>query len=199
MKKAITDETQSAILEAAWRLIAKEGRVDVGQAEIATAAGVSRQSIFYAFGNRTGLLTAMVNHHDERSPQLARLLEVATARDPSVETLLSVVEAWLDYLPDVFPVAALLDAAAMTDPDARSAIESRMVGRLLNGLTARLKGMAAAGVLPKGRDPVRTAEAIWELIHLPAWRLLVIDRGWSPAEFRASRLHLVRHLAASAP
>lgn len=196
--KPISEETRTAILSAAWDLIATKGRSDVGQAEIAEAAGVSRQTIFYAFGNRAGLLTAMVAHHDDTSPALKRLMEVSVVRDASVAQLLRVVSAWLDYLPEVYPVAALLDAAALTDAEAREAIESRMVGRLLNGFLARLKAMANAGALPTGRDPVKTAETIWELVHLPAWRLLVVDRGWSAGEFRANRLELVRALIEAA-
>ena len=194
--KTISPETRTAILAAAWELIATRGRTDVGQAEIAAAAQVSRQTVFYAFGNRAGLLQAMVAWRDDSSPALARLMEIGTNRNPAPEALFAVIDAWFDYLPDVFPVASLLDAAALTDPEAKSAIESRMVGRFLTGLTARLKGMASAGTLPPSRDPVRTAEAIWELVHFPAWRLLVIDRGWSPETFRANRLELVRALIA---
>lgn len=197
--KTISDETRSAILKAAWDLIAACGRTDVGQAEIAAAAGVSRQTLFYAFGNRAGLLQAMVSWRDDTSAALARLIEIAANRDPSPETLLAVIDAWLDYLPDVYPVASLLDAAALTDPEAKAAIESRMVGRLLGGLTARLQGMEKAGTLSQGRDPVQTAEAIWELLHFGAWRLLVVDRAWSPAAFRTNRRELIRTLIGPAP
>ena len=54
--KTISPETRTAILAAAWELISTRGRTDVGQAEIAAAAKVSRQTVFYAFGNRAGLL-----------------------------------------------------------------------------------------------------------------------------------------------
>ena len=80
MARSISEQTRAAILEAAWRLIEREGKVDIGQGAIAAEAGVSRQSIFYAFGNRTGLLTAMARHRDQQSPRLARLLEVANER-----------------------------------------------------------------------------------------------------------------------
>jgi AcrR family transcriptional regulator len=192
--KPISEQTRAHILATAWDLIARSGRADVGQAEIAAAAGVSRQTVFYAFGSRAGLLTAMVAFQDDRSERLRRLSEVSTRRDTSVGALVETVEAWLDYLPEVYPVAALLDAASLTDAEAKAAIESRMVGRLLAGLQRRLAAMAAARTLAAGRDPVRTAEAIWELVHLPAWRLLVVDRGWTPEAFRDNRIALVRAL-----
>lgn len=190
--KKISEETKAAILEAAWRLIAEKGRVDVSQSDIAAAAGVSRQSIFYAFGNRSGLLTAMVRHKDSTSPRLARLLEVSAERRDDPQLLLDVISAWIDYIPDIYPVASLLDAAAVIDPEANAAISDRMVGQVLNGFTARLRGMAKRGQLADGVDPDRAAQAIWEAIHLRAWRSLVIECGWSADEFKASRIDYAR-------
>ncbi len=190
--KKISYETKAAILEAAWRLIAERGRVDVGQGDIAAAAGVSRQSIFYAFGNRTGLLTAMVRHKDATSPRLARLREVGAARRTDAEQLLDVVAAWIDYIPDVYPVATLLDAAATTDPEARAAISDRMVGQLLKGFVARLRAMAERGQIAEGVDPDHAAQAIWEAVHIRAWRSLVVECGWSPDEFKRSRVAFAR-------
>jgi AcrR family transcriptional regulator len=190
--KKISDETKAAILEAAWRLIAERGRVDVSQGAVAAAAGVSRQSVFYAFGNRTGLLTAMVRHKDATSPRLARLLEVAGQQRGDPEQLLEVVGAWIDYLPDVYPVASLLDAAGMTDEEARAAIDDRMIGQLLTGLVTRLRWMKKRGQLAPGTEPDRAAQAIWEASHLRAWRSLVIECGWSPEEFKRSRVDVAR-------
>jgi AcrR family transcriptional regulator len=190
--KKISDQTKAAILEAAWRLIAEKGRVDVSQADIAAAAGVSRQSIFYAFGNRTGLLTAMVRHKDATSPRLARLMEVSTQRRSDAGQLLDVVGAWIDYLPEVYPVASLLDAAGLTDAEARAAIDDRMIGQLLAGLVATLRGMKKRGQLVSGMEPDRVAQAIWEASHLRAWRSLVVECEWTPEEFKQSRIGIAR-------
>ncbi len=191
MARSISEPTRAAIMEAAWRLIEREGRVDIGQAAIAAEAGVSRQSIFYAFGDRTGLLTAMARHRDQESPRLARLVEVASERRTDAGQLLDVVSAWIDYLPDVYPVAILLDAAAITDAEAKAAIEDRMIVLFRNGLVARLRSMARRGLLRKGADPDRTAHVVWEICHLRAWRSLVVDCGWTPEEFKSSRLALI--------
>jgi AcrR family transcriptional regulator len=197
--KKISDETKTAILEAAWRLMAEKGRVDVGQGEIATAAGVSRQSIFYAFGNRTGLLTAMVRHKDATSPRHARLLGVAQQRRSDPEQLLDIVEAWIDYIPDIYPVASLLDVAGIADAEARAAIDDRLVGQLLTGLTLQLRAMRKRGQLEPGTEPDRAAQAIWEASHIRAWRSLVIECGWSPDEFKRSRMDIARSFVVKRP
>ena len=190
--KKISYETKAAILEAAWRLIAERGRVDVGQGDIAAAAGVSRQSIFYAFGNRTGLLTAMVRHKDATSPRLARLREVGAARRTDAEQLLDVVAAWIDYIPDVYPVATLLDAAATTDPEARAAISDRMVGQLLKGFVARLRAKAERGQIAEGVAPPHPPHAGGGGGRVGAGGSLVVECGLAPDEFKRSRVAFAR-------
>ena len=133
-KKPISEETQTAILEATWALIAKHKRLDVGQAEIAAAAGVSRQTVYLAFGNRAGLLTAMVRHRDTRSDHVTRLGEISRARNISLQDFHTYLDIWIEYLQLIYPVGILLDAAALTDTDAASAWDDRMKGGLLAGL-----------------------------------------------------------------
>jgi len=79
-RRHITEETRVAILDAAWELIVESGKLDVVQAEIAAKAGVSRQTIYLAFGGRAGLLVAMLRNRDAHSGQVARLMEIADGR-----------------------------------------------------------------------------------------------------------------------
>ena len=74
---------------------------------------------------------------------------------------------------------------------AKAAIEDRMVILFRNGLLARLRSMARRGLLRENADPDRTAHVVWEICHLRAWRSLVVDCGWTPEEFKASRLALI--------
>jgi len=186
--KPITEATRAQILEAAWRLIAERGTSNIGQLEVAAAAGVSRQTVFYAFGNRTGLLTAMLRNHDENAPEVREIAKFGRADPVGPETLIAYTSAWLDYLPGVYPVGSLLYAAALTDPAARGAIEDRMVGQLLAGFRRLFRSLGGAGELVAGTNADVAAEELWCAVHFPAWRLLVAERGWSPEAFRASRI-----------
>lgn len=191
-KKPITEKTQAMILSVTWSLIAEKQRTDVSIAEIAEAAGVSRQTIYVAFGNRAGLLTAMVRNKDTQSDHVARLTEIshsATVTPADFERYLLV---WLDYLPIIYPVGIMLDAAALTDPEAAVAWDDRMMGALLAGLKRVLRQLAGNGQLSAGWDGERGAEMVWSLIHPTAWRQLVIGCGWSEEQFRRSRLEIVR-------
>jgi AcrR family transcriptional regulator len=191
-KKAISEETRAAILNATWSLVAEKRRLDIGQAEIAAAAGVSRQTVYLAFGSRAGLLTAMARNKDLQSDHVARLGQISQSDPMTPEDLQSYVEIWLDYLPLIYPVGILLDAAALTDAEAASAWDDRMKGALLGGLKRVFRQLAKRGQLAAGLKPDQAAEQVWSLMHPATWRQLVVECGWSPKEFRRSRLDIIR-------
>jgi AcrR family transcriptional regulator len=191
-KQPISEETRAAILTATWALIAEKRRLDVGQAEIAAAAGVSRQTVYLAFGNRAGLLTAMARHKDAQTDHVARLRAISRAETVTAADFFRYVGVWLDYLPLIYPVGILLDAASLTDPDARSAWDDRMKAAFLAGLKRALRHLAERGELAPGCDAGHAATLVWSLLHPTAWRQLVVDCGWSAGEFGRSRLAIIR-------
>jgi AcrR family transcriptional regulator len=194
-RKPISDHTRTAILDATWSLIAEKKRLDIGQAEIAAAAGVSRQTVYLAFGSRAGLLTEMARNKDLQSDHVARLAQISRAGTATPEDLQRYIEVWLDYLPLIYPVGILLDAAALTDAEAACAWDDRMKKALLAGLKRLFRQMAKRGHLAAGLEPDRAAEHVWSLIHPAAWRQLVVECGWSPQEFRRSRIEIIRATA----
>jgi AcrR family transcriptional regulator len=194
----ISEDTRVAILDAAWDLIAASGRLDVGQAEIAAKAGVSRQTIYLAFGNRAGLLMAMLRNKDAKTRHVARLTEIAGRSSVRPETFLAYVETWLDYLPHIYPVGIQVDAAALNDREAAAAWDDRMKA-LLHGMKVLLNALEAAGALAEGYSAAHAADVVWSLIHPSAWRLLVIERGWKPGDFRKDRLRSIQQLLLRKP
>lgn len=191
-KEPISEETRTVILNATWSLIAERKRLDISQTEIAAAAGVSRQTVYLAFGGRAGLLTAMARNKDLQSDHVGRLGEISRSDAVTPEDFQRYLEIWLDYLPLIYPVGILLDAAALVDVEAASAWDDRMKGALLAGLKRMLLQLSKRGHLVSGLKPVRAAELVWSLVHPAAWRQLVVDCGWRPQEFRRSRLEIIR-------
>jgi AcrR family transcriptional regulator len=192
MTKRISEDTRRTVLEAAWLLMGAQGRLDVGMAEIARAAGVSRQTLFYAFGNRAGLLVSMVRHKDSLSDHAARMSALARDGGADGATLHAFLDVWMSYLPEVYPVAIRLETTSLTDADAALAYTDRLRrGGVHRGLELILVRLAASGGLAPGRDPVRLADLCLSLVLPSTWRALVVDSGWTPAEFAASRHALV--------
>lgn len=184
--------TRERIVEATWKLMEEGGDVQVRIADIAQAAGVSRQAVYLHFGNRANLLLAAVQHRDRTSATRAILR--AAAEDPVPGALGAFVEAWFEHIPRIQPVAQLLSAASLTDAEARVALEDRMalLRRLVTTLAGRLE---AAGMLAPGWTIAEAADWIWHRTHLDGWRHLVADRGWDAAEYgRRVRASLERDL-----
>ena len=142
----LTSQTREAVLGAAWRLIVERRRVDVSLADIAATAGVTRQSIYLGFGNRVGLLVAMARHADAQSTHARRMRAIALGAADRPEALLAFVRAWLQHLPEIYPVGMLLSAAAVTDPEAAEAFHDRMIGGLRYGVCRPLERLAMGGI-----------------------------------------------------
>jgi AcrR family transcriptional regulator len=172
--------TRERILEATWKLMEESHDLTVRIADIAGAAGVSRQAVYLHFGNRANLLLAAVQHRDSTSPTWA--IKRAAEEDPVPEALANFVEAWFEHIPRIQPVAHLLSAASQIDAEARVAWDDRMalLRRLIVALTRR---MAKGGVLKPEWTVERAADWIWHRTHLDGWRHLVRERDWDAAEY----------------
>jgi AcrR family transcriptional regulator len=174
------DVTRGRILDTAWRLARERGLGAVTVAEIASAAGVSRQLVYVHFSNRGGLLVAMTRHQDARSGFRGR---VRATRDlEPVPALEALIRAWHDYVPEILVVAQELEAALLTGGEAAAAWRDRM-GELREAFRIAVERVAAAGALADGWSVDAAADWIWGLCQ-PSNRIhLVAERGWDPAEY----------------
>lgn len=165
-------DTPTRILETAWDLVTERGTVEVTVGEIAAAAGVSRQLVYFHFENRAGLLTAMARHRDETSG----FVEAAAAarRMPPAEGLEHLLRAWCEYMPTIASVARALEVS----DDGGSAWRQRM-GELRDALRAAV----ARVELAPGWSADRAADWAWSRIQPTTWQHLVGERGWSAEEY----------------
>jgi AcrR family transcriptional regulator len=172
--------TRARILEAAWDLVRARGAAAVTMQEVAAASGVTRQLVYFHFGDRAGLLIAMTRHHDERSGFRERV--AATRRLAPDEGLEALLREWLLYIPDILPVATALQAAAETSEDAAEAWRDRM-DDLREAFRIALARLRREGRLAPGWSVDAAADWVWARSHLSGWRQLVGDRGWRPERY----------------
>jgi AcrR family transcriptional regulator len=184
------DETRTRILETAWRLARKRGLGAVTVAEIAAAAGVSRQLVYVHFSNRAGLLVAMTRHQDARSGFRDRAW--ATRDLEPAAALEALIRAWHDYLPEIVPVAAELEAAVITGEDGAEAWNDRM-GELREAFRVAVERLELA----PGWTVDTAADWAWARCQPSSWRHLVQERGWDPGEYaRRTTASVLREILA---
>jgi AcrR family transcriptional regulator len=173
-------ETRTRILAAAWRLVLARGAAGVTMRDVAASAGVSRQLVYIHFGDRAGLLVAMARHHDEQSGFIERV--AATRALPPVEALEALLRTWFDYVPEILPVAAELQAAAAGGDEAAAAWSDRM-GDLRQAFRIALARLRREGRLARGWTVDAAADWVWMRSHLSGWQQLVNERGWPPRRY----------------
>lgn len=173
--------TRSRILEAAWALVRDRGLNDVTLAEIAGAAGVSRQLVYFHFENRAGLLVAMARHHDVRSGFRERVAATGSlSPEDGIEALL---RAWFEYIPEILPIARALEAAAITSDESGGAWQDRM-DDLWQAFCVAVERVHREGRLAEGWTVETATDWMWARAHLTTWQHLVGERGWSPGDYK---------------
>jgi AcrR family transcriptional regulator len=168
--------TRDRILDEAWALAGTRGLGAVTMGEIATAAGVSRQLMYFHFANRAGLLVEMTRRQDTRSGFRERAW--ATRELEPVAALEALIRAWFEYLPEILPVASALEAAVITGDDGADAWRDRM-GELREAFRVAVERLALAD----GWTVDAAADWIWASVQPSTWRHLVDERGWAPGDY----------------
>jgi AcrR family transcriptional regulator len=173
--------SRAHILETAWRLVGERGVHAVTVADIAAASGVSRQLVYHHFDSRAGLLVAMALRHDSASGFRNR---VAAARElPPVEALEALLALWLEYVPQILPVARALEAAVITGDEGESAWRDRMddIHEAFRLAVERIDGDRRLAVV---WTVDTAADWVYARSHVSTWQHLVVDRGWPAADYR---------------
>src|SRR3954470_2927711 len=66
--RADAARNRARLLEAATRLVAEHGAAGVTMEAVAAPASVGKGTVFRRFGDRTGLLTALLDHSEKTFP-----------------------------------------------------------------------------------------------------------------------------------
>lgn len=172
----LSAETREQILDAAWKRVVEHGPAAISVKDIAAEAGVSRQLVYFHYGNRAGLLTAMARHRDNQSGFAAAIAD-SHETDPII-AIEHVLRAWCAYLPEILPVARALEAALITGDEGGAAWRDRM-GELHAVFRAAIRRIE----LSPGWTPETAADWVWARLQPSAYAHLVEERGWTHDQF----------------
>ena len=181
--------TRARILDATWELVAEQG-AGLKLSEVASRASVSRQAIYLHFGDRPGLLVALVQHMDNTLDLGESLAAVHAAPDGG-----SLLEAAMalntTFWTQVLPIAQVLEAAQHDDEALGAAWRDRMRFRQAT-FRAVVEALAARGELDEDWSVDDAAATLYAVAHFDTWRELVIELGWSDDHYVNAMTHLLR-------
>ncbi|MCY6379451.1 TetR/AcrR family transcriptional regulator [Hoeflea prorocentri] len=174
-------ETRERILQSAWKLLEDGTASAVRMSDIAKAAGVSRQAVYLHFPKRAELLVAMTRYLDEVKNVDGRLEKSRGARSGR-DRLDAFVEAWGNYIPEIYGVAKALLAMKDTDLEAEMAWNNRMEA-VRQGCEAAVRDLKRDGDLMDGLTQKQATELLWMLLSVRNWEQLTRECGWSQKQY----------------
>lgn len=173
--------TRSRILETTWKLLENGGANKVRMADIARAVGISRQALYLHFPNRAELLIATTRYLDEIKKVDDRLAASRSALSGTAR-LEAFIQAWGNYIPEIYGVGKALMAMQDTDPEAHAAWSDRMEA-LRQGCEAAVRQLDRDGELTPDMTPDEATAWLWMLLSVPNWEILCLRSGWAQGRY----------------
>lgn len=186
-RQAQARQLRLEVAETARSLFIEQGFAATTIGDVATAAGVSPQFIYAAFGSKRGLLAKVVDWtlvgDDEPIPMAERPSIIAIQQERTITGKCALHARHVrGVAPRVSPLVQMLRAAAHADPDARAIFETGEQQRH-TGATLFIANLRTAGDLRAGLSDAQAADAIWALTPDVLWTALVGQRGWTEDDF----------------
>jgi AcrR family transcriptional regulator len=178
-------QTRLSVIRAAQKLFIEQGYGRTTMADIATAAGVSVETVYAAFGNKATVLHRVwditIGGDDENVIFHERPEIQAIRNEPDLARRLMLHAAMSTTTARrMVPFLRALQGAAGTEPAAAEMLAE--IGRQrLAGMTVMAHEAAATGQLAVTEEECR--DVVWAYTDGTMWHHLVIERGWSDERF----------------
>lgn len=179
--------SRERVLVAARKLVLTKSFQGTTTAEIAKAAGVSVQTVYFLFRNRTGLLQALWEDAvfgEEHRPPPQQEWYLAAQTEPDLQRALGrVVSGGVQIASRLAPIAAALEA--LPPSPALDEFRSRDMALRQDGLRRTVEMLAAKGGLRQGMTVGEASDIMLTLLSPDSFRYLVLGRGWTVDRFRS--------------
>lgn len=183
-------DTRRRILVAARQLLEEGQGKSARMSDIAKLAGVSRQALYLHFKTRTDLLVATTLYLDEVKGIDQRLAASRSAPD-GISRLTAFVDAWADYIPEIYGVAKALMSLQETDAEAAAAWNGRMLA-VRHGCAAAIHALERDGQLSSNYSVEQATDMLWALLSVRNWEQLTLECNWSEGQYKVQIQKLVR-------
>lgn len=189
LPRARSRATRLRITKAATSLFRDRGYTLTTMADIAQAAGVAVQTVYFVFHTKTHVLSsayelAVMGEEAPAVPQEQAWYRQAVA-EPDLATAVRLVVAGLgEILRRVAPLDRAVRTAAAGDPDAASFLAQNEAWRA-EGYREMVAFLSAKHALRAGVTVDRATDVMLFLASPGAYRALVTEREWTHAEWTA--------------
>jgi AcrR family transcriptional regulator len=178
-------------LDAAARLIDDDAFHTATMEELASAAGVSRATVFNRFGSKLGVLQALFNRGME-GPEMQAITGALALEDP-VAALEAVIDAACAIWETYGPVHLQLQAVGTLEPEANTLVDEQREQQRAE-IEDLVRRLAKADRLRPGLSQTRAAATLHMLTSLESFVWLRREYGLSLRQTRETTTELARTL-----
>ncbi|MCB9503947.1 MAG: TetR/AcrR family transcriptional regulator [Deferribacteres bacterium] len=174
-------DTRTRILEVTWHLMEQQRGQGVRLADVAAAAGVSRQAVYLHFGSRTELMIATTAYVDEvkgLNDRLQQLQNITSAH----ELLEKSITIWGNYIPEIYGLAKAMLSTRETD-EAIAAAWDKQMDCLRNACQDIIDAFIREEILTPEWTRSKAIEMLWTALSIQNWEQLTIECGWSTSQY----------------
>ncbi|MGH3497638.1 MAG: TetR/AcrR family transcriptional regulator [Nocardioidaceae bacterium] len=180
-RRAQAAQTQSMILDTAGREFLEHGYAATTVARIASGAGTSVETVYKAFGGKSGIVRALWERGlggrgPVPAPERSDLLS-STETDP-----VRVLRGWgtftTEVAPEVAPILLLVRGAAATDPD-MAVLLADAEAQHRTRMRHNARRLQQRGWLRPGIGLARATDILWTYSSAELYDLLVVKSRWS--------------------
>jgi AcrR family transcriptional regulator len=189
-------ETRTRMLEAARELFVAQGYGATTLTDVAAAAGVAVQTIYFTFGNKRTLLKEMVDvtiaGDDEPVATMDRQWYKDALAAPTAEAQLRAqVAGARGVLERVAPIVSMVTLAAATDPEIAD-LWPRDSDPRYTVLSTAARALVAKPDARPGVTEAEAADLLYAILSPELFLLLVRQREWSPDRYERWALDTLR-------
>ena len=181
--------TRLRITKAASSLFRERGYVGTTIAEIAAAAGVAVQTVYFVFHTKVDVLNsvyslAVTGEDDPAVPQQQAWYRRAVSEPEASAAVRQVVEGVSEILRRVAPLDLAVRTAAAGDPDAAAFLAQNEAMRA-DGYREMVSFLCRKRPLREGVTEDSATDIMLVLASPGFYRALAVERGWTHAEWVA--------------
>lgn len=175
--------TKLRITKAAYTLFCERGYVGTTMTDIAAAAGVAVQTVYFTFHTKSELLSkaydfAVLGEDAPLPPEQQPWYAKMTAEAKILPALRHAVEGVGEILTRATPLDTVVRAGAASDPDTAAVRAFRERWRA-QGYRAMLDVLTSKSGLRAGVTPEQATQLLLLYLGMDAYRVLVIDFDWT--------------------